>query len=237
MVLVVLACYFCAGSDQSSPQESDGVQLTLPSFISNSTPKSLLCKILTTTWYLWKARNYNRFHRKTWTPWQVHHAVAAHVTTHRQAQAAGINTTTTRATTRNRPGGDLNEMLLFNEAISSLGLIELPLKGRRFTWSHKQQSPLLKRLDWFFTSACWTLSYPNTVVYPLINETSDHVPCVITISTSIPKHFLFRFENYWLEHSDFYYVVQQFWSAPINVTDAAKIISAKFKALRLALKT
>lgn len=54
---------------------------------------------------------------------------------------------------RNRPGGDLSEMLLFNEAISSLGLIELPLKGRRFTWSNKQHSPLLERLDWFFTSA------------------------------------------------------------------------------------
>ena len=31
---------------------------------------------------------------------------------------------------RNRPGGDVNQMLLFNEAISNLGLIELPLKGR-----------------------------------------------------------------------------------------------------------
>ena len=34
---------------------------------------------------------------------------------------------------RNRPGGDLSEMLLFNEDISSLGLIEVPLKGRRYT--------------------------------------------------------------------------------------------------------
>ena len=34
---------------------------------------------------------------------------------------------------RNRPGGDVNEMLLFNEAISALGLTDLILKGRRFT--------------------------------------------------------------------------------------------------------
>jgi hypothetical protein len=54
---------------------------------------------------------------------------------------------------RNRPGGDLSAMFLFNEAISSLGLIELPLKGRCYTWSNKQQTPLLERLDWFFTSA------------------------------------------------------------------------------------
>lgn len=34
---------------------------------------------------------------------------------------------------RNRPGGDVNQMLLFNEAISNLGLIELPLKGRQYS--------------------------------------------------------------------------------------------------------
>ena len=53
---------------------------------------------------------------------------------------------------RNRPGGDINEMLLFNEAISVLGVVELPLMGRKFTWSNKQFPPLLERLDWFFTS-------------------------------------------------------------------------------------
>ena len=30
-------------------------------------------------WYIWKARNDNRFQRKTWTPMQVHNAVAAHI--------------------------------------------------------------------------------------------------------------------------------------------------------------
>ena len=34
---------------------------------------------------------------------------------------------------RNKPGGDVNEMLLFNESISNLGLIELPLKGRQYS--------------------------------------------------------------------------------------------------------
>jgi hypothetical protein len=36
-------------------------------------------------------------------------------------------------TDRNRPGGDHNEMYLFNATISSLGVVELPLKGRRYT--------------------------------------------------------------------------------------------------------
>lgn len=34
---------------------------------------------------------------------------------------------------RNKLGADYAEMLLFNEAISYLGLVELPLKGKHFT--------------------------------------------------------------------------------------------------------
>ena len=48
---------------------------------------------------------------------------------------------------RNKPGDDHLEMYLFNEAISALGLFELPLKGRRYTWSNKQFPPLMERLD------------------------------------------------------------------------------------------
>ena len=104
---------------------------------------------------------------------------------------------------RNRPGGDVNDMLIFNEAISELGLVELPLKGRKYTWSNMQQVPILEKLDWFFTSASWTVSYPNTLVYPLVKPTSDHLPCVISIDTNIPRAKIFRFENYWMQHSDF----------------------------------
>jgi hypothetical protein len=54
---------------------------------------------------------------------------------------------------RNRSGGDINDMFLFNEVIGHLGLLELPLKGRKFTWSNMQKTPLLEQLDWFFTSS------------------------------------------------------------------------------------
>jgi hypothetical protein len=48
---------------------------------------------------------------------------------------------------RNKPGGDVNDMFLFNEIIGHLGLHELPLKGTRFTWSNMQAQPLLEQLD------------------------------------------------------------------------------------------
>jgi hypothetical protein len=48
---------------------------------------------------------------------------------------------------RNRPSADYSNMLMFNATISTLGLVEIPLKGQRFTWSNKQHPPLLERLD------------------------------------------------------------------------------------------
>ena len=97
---------------------------------------------------------------------------------------------------RNKPGGNYGDMITFNDFIRAQALIELPIKGREYTWSNMQTDPLLEQIDWFFTSNNWTSSYPNTVVKPLGRPVSDHIPCVITIETSIPRSKLFRFESF-----------------------------------------
>jgi hypothetical protein len=38
---------------------------------------------------------------------------------------------------RNRPGGNINDVFIFNEIISNVGL--QPLKGRKYTWSNMQE--------------------------------------------------------------------------------------------------
>jgi exonuclease III len=113
---------------------------------------------------------------------------------------------------RNKPGGNVHDMFTFNDIIGHLGLVELPIKGRSFTWSNMQQSPLLEQLDWFFTSPNWTTTYPNTVVLPLAKPQSDHVPCVVNIDTIIPKAKLFRFENYWVDMPGFMDCVTKAWN-------------------------
>jgi hypothetical protein len=72
------------------------------------------------------------------------------------------------ADNRNKPGGNYNDFLVFNNISSHLGLIELPIKGRSYTWSNMHDSPLLEQLDWFFSSVAWTSQFPMTVVLPLI---------------------------------------------------------------------
>ena len=138
---------------------------------------------------------------------------------------------------RNKPGGNPNDMITFNDIIRSNQLIELPIKGRAYTWSNMQIDPLLEQLDWFLTSNNWTSSYPNTLVVPLGKPVSDHIPCVVKIETSIPRSKIFRFESYWTEHPGFFELVQSVWSRTFKHTsNAATLLARKFKALRYELK-
>jgi endonuclease/exonuclease/phosphatase family metal-dependent hydrolase len=100
---------------------------------------------------------------------------------------------------RNKPGGNINDMFIFNEIIGHLNLIELPLTGRSFTWSNMQNDPLMEQLDWFFTTTNWTIEFLNTLVLPLAKLASDRIPCVVDIDTIIPKAKIFRFESFWVQ--------------------------------------
>ena len=126
---------------------------------------------------------------------------------------------------------------MFNDAISFVGLNEIELIGRKFTWSNQQHpSPLLEKLDWVFSNAAWTVSFPSTSVKALGMEPSHHCPCLISISTSIPRRSPFRFENFWLKNEQFLPLIQHGWSTPVIQSDKAKILTAKFKKLRQVLR-
>lgn len=138
---------------------------------------------------------------------------------------------------RNKPGGNLQNTLIFNDIIGHLGLIELPLKGRAFTWSNMQQDPLLEQLDWFFTTVNWTTDYPNTEVLPMAKITSDHIPCKISIGTHIPRSQIFRFENFWPDHPGFFEAVQRGLGKTVrNTRDSASTLAGKLKNVRYELK-
>lgn len=133
---------------------------------------------------------------------------------------------------RNKPGGNSGEMLLFNAALSQAGLEEIPFKGKKYTWTNKQENPLFQRLDWFFCSASWALNYTGSVAPALSRDTSYHDPCKITISTDIPKAKVFRFENLWLQREEFMEVMQNAWDINVSHPDLAKKITGIFKNLR-----
>jgi hypothetical protein len=52
------------------------------------------------------------------------------------------------------------------------------------------------------------------------------VPCVISIGSKISRANIFRFKNYWLQHSEFKDIIQNAWNIPVGYTDNAKLINA-----------
>ena len=75
-----------------------------------------------------------------------------------------------------------------------------------------------------------------TEVLPLARTASDHVPCVVSIKTSIPKSNLFRFENYWLELDGSMDYVESSWQKPSWKGRITTRIADKFKSLRICHK-
>jgi hypothetical protein len=67
-------------------------------------------------------------------------------------------------------------------------------------------------LDWFFASIPWFTNIPGSVVSTLSRDVSDHHPCLVSMTTDIPKSKVFRFDNYWLLHDDFIAVMQHGWN-------------------------
>src|SRR4051812_10931149 len=114
-------------------------------------------------------------------------------------------------------GSDLDfDNCTLPEVIGFLQKMARPLKGRSYTWSNMQVDPLLEQLDWFLTSSSWISIYPNIVVFPMAKTGSDHVPCIVSIDTTIPKSNIFRFENFWVELPGFRECVTASWAALVS---------------------
>jgi hypothetical protein len=137
---------------------------------------------------------------------------------------------------RNREGGNMQDVMIFNEVISNLGLQEIPLKGRNYTWSNMQQGPLSEQIDWCFTLVNWISDFPNTLLLPMAWTTSDHIPFMVQIGTTIPKAKLFKFENLWVDQPGFLNTVQSIWAVDVRATNSGTNLTTKFKMLRTVLK-
>jgi hypothetical protein len=66
-----------------------------------------------------------------------------------------------QACDKNNPNVSRRSMGRFRRAIDDLELRELPLHGRRYTWSNERETPTLERLDRIFCSVDWEAGHPN----------------------------------------------------------------------------
>lgn len=114
----------------------------------------------------------------------------------------------------------------FNSTIDSLALLELPLLDRMFTWTNSRDQPTLARLDPVLLNLMFSSTFPNTSRTSQPRLTSDHVPLLVDITTTIPKTATFHFENSWLRHPSFLTTVLSTWSPTIETTDAVGTLVA-----------
>lgn len=132
---------------------------------------------------------------------------------------SGDFNTTLQAQDRNGSSQDWRWPLAFADLISAMGLQDIHMEGRRYTWSNYRNQPAMARLDRFLFSTDWSLQFPNTKQRSLPNTSSDHCPILIEALSTFLKSKIFRFETFWLELRGFKEMITQRWqSLPTAIT-------------------
>jgi hypothetical protein len=92
--------------------------------------------------------------------------------------------------------GRLNRrlMLRFRRALNHMGVKEIYLSGRKYTWTNSQQTPTMSRIDRAFCTPQWEQQFPDPILQPMSSSVSDQCPLLLApLSTPYIKP-RFRFE-------------------------------------------
>ncbi|KAJ1388855.1 Endonuclease/exonuclease/phosphatase [Sesbania bispinosa] len=127
--------------------------------------------------------------------------------------------------------GDFNEMLnnhekeglrpcnlqnlhLFQDFVQQMDLLDLDLKGNRYTWFSNPRNGVITRekLDRALVNWAWLAMYPNAIstAYPAIS--SDHSLILLDINPEETSGQSFKYEAFWDGHQDCKEVVKQAWN-------------------------
>ncbi len=137
---------------------------------------------------------------------------------------------------KNGHPSSVSEMLSFRNVISNLGLIDLPIINKSFTWTNERPSPILERLDRALISRDWHILFPRSILRAMPQPRSDHTPLVLSAFSFVPATHLFRFESFWLRCPDISEVTNYSWSSPNATVEPACRFSLKLSNVSGALK-
>lgn len=95
--------------------------------------------------------------------------------------------------------GDIGLMDKLNEFIGRHQLRELVRARPRFTWTNKQENPVMAKLDRLLISTGWEARFPLSFAWSLTRVGSDHSPIIMDSGEQRePRPKYFYFENQWL---------------------------------------
>ena len=89
--------------------------------------------------------------------------------------------------------------------------MELPLVGRKYSWSNNHEDPTYALLDRVSLSPTWEDRYPLVQVSTLSRELSDHTPLYISSGEKPKIPYMFKFGNCWFQRADRDDVVRKVW--------------------------
>ena len=101
----------------------------------------------------------------------------------------------------------------FQRLINDLGLKEIPLHGRKFTWTNNHVSV---KLDRVLCSVEWEELFSNCLLQFAASDDSDHCPLILGMNDIKPGKRRFHFESFWPKLDGFQEAVDEVWnSAPV----------------------
>jgi hypothetical protein len=106
------------------------------------------------------------------------------------------------------------ELVEFGQFVIDMGLVDLPIFGRRFTWFHSNGFTM-SRIDRVLMSEDWLDLWPNPSLWVLPRSISDHCPLVVRYNNVDWGPRPFRFNNHWLLHKVFTWLWRSFGGAVI----------------------
>ncbi|GKA76522.1 RNA-directed DNA polymerase, eukaryota [Tanacetum coccineum] len=120
---------------------------------------------------------------------------------------------------------------------SSEGLVDIPLEGYSFTWSHKSASKMSK-LDRFLISEGFLSVFPYLSAICLNRHLSDHIPILMREVVVGYEPTPFCIFHSWFSKPGFDKVVEDSWIyLTFEETNNLSLLKKKFQALKASIKT
>lgn len=126
-------------------------------------------------------------------------------------------------------------MMEFSKFCNNMELIDLPMLGRKYTWTNYQNHAIHSRLDRFLVSQHWLEKY-NILQWGLPRPISDHCPVTITDDSKDWGPKPFKFMDIWLSNPKCMTLAKETWNEVQVVGWAGFILVQKLKAIKDRLK-
>ncbi|WVZ91346.1 LOW QUALITY PROTEIN: hypothetical protein U9M48_037534 [Paspalum notatum var. saurae] len=125
----------------------------------------------------------------------------------------------------------------FRRLINDLGLKDIPLLGRKYTWTNCQDDPTLVRLDRMLCSPGWEQLFPDCLLLSSSSDGSDHCPLLLGLHDNKKGKMRFHFESYWTKVPGFQDVVAKAWNSVPRGNCPFESLAKKFRATSKALQS